>query len=86
MNDKIRELIAWICNGSAIMLTALQTEEVFRIISLILTITATLLSIALTIWTWWKKAKMDGKITPEEVEELKNQLEDKAKEIEEKGK
>lgn len=86
MKDRLNELIAWVCNGLGITLTALQTEAVFRVISLILTIFATLLSIALTLWTWYRKAKEDGKITPEEVEDLKNKLEDKAKEIEEKGK
>ena len=76
MKNKINEAIAWICDAIGVGLTAIQTEEAFKIISLILTIIATLLSIALTIWTWWKKAKIDGKITPEELEELKKKLEE----------
>ena len=70
------DIYAWILNGMAVVGTAIQTEDVFRIISLILTIFATLLSIALTIWTWWNKAKKDGIITPEEVKELKDKIEE----------
>lgn len=76
MKDKINEAIAWICNSIGLGLTAIQTEQAFKLISLILTILATLLSIALTIWTWWRKAKIDGKLTPEELEELKKKIEE----------
>ena len=56
------------------ILTAIQTEHVFQIISLVLTCLATTLSILFTIWKWWKKAKADGKITDEEVDELMNEI------------
>lgn len=79
---KNNEVVAWVLNGIGAIGTALQTEAVFRIISLILTIIATLLSIAITCWTWYKKAKKDGKITPEELEELKNKLEEEKNKIE----
>ena len=82
----MKKLIEILANGGQYILTAVQTNEVLQIVELILSILTTLFILGVNIWTWWKKAKMDGKITPEEVEELKNQLEDKAKEIEEKGK
>ena len=69
-------LISWVCNAMGIFLTAIQSEEIFRIISLVLTILATLTSVAFTIWNWWKKATADGKITPEEVEDLSKDLEE----------
>ena len=49
--------------------TALQTSEVLQIISLVITILGGLLTLGMGIWTWWNKAKADGKITPEEIEE-----------------
>lgn len=59
--------------------TALQTNEVFQYISLGLTILSTVLAIAFTIYKWYKKASADGEITPEECEELKEDLEETLK-------
>lgn len=78
---KNKEIIAWILNGLGVVGTAIQTEAVFRVISLILTIIATLLSIGITCWSWWLKAKKDGKLTPEELEELKKKLEEEKERI-----
>ena len=50
--------------------TALQTEEVLRIVSLIITILGAIISmIVLPILTWYKNAKRDGKITQDEIKE-----------------
>ena len=49
--------------------TGLQTSEVLQIISLVLTIIGSLITIAMAIINWWKKAKADGKITSEEIQE-----------------
>ena len=54
--------------------TAIQSEHVFQIISLILTCIATFLSIVFTIWKWFKKAYEDKNITIKEIEELEKQL------------
>lgn len=78
---KNKELASWILNGFGVIGTAIQTESIFRIISLILTIIATLLSILISCYTWYKKAKSDGKITPEELEELKKKLEEEKEKI-----
>lgn len=51
-------------------LTATQTNETFRMISLILTILATLVVIARNIHDWYIKAKLDGRISKEEVKDL----------------
>lgn len=52
------------------LLTALQTDEVFRWIGFILTLLSALLGIIYRIWHWYKEAKEDGKITPGEIEDL----------------
>lgn len=61
--------LGYITNGIAIVFSALQQNELFSIISWVLTILATLVTIAYTLWKWWRRAKADGKITDEEIEE-----------------
>lgn len=51
-------------------LTAAQTNETFRLISLILTILATLVVLARNVYDWYIKANKDGKIDKEEIKEL----------------
>ena len=58
-----------IAESGAVILTASQTQNVFQIISLILTIIATLFSIISRIVIWYRKAKADGKITKDELKE-----------------
>ena len=48
----------------------IQPEVLFRWIQLGLGILLTSVGIAYKIWCWYKKAKADGKITGEEIEEL----------------
>ncbi len=72
----IKKIIESITNGSMYLLTLAQTNEVFQLVELILSITMTLFIIGVNIWSWWKKAKKDGKIDEEELEELKNIVED----------
>ena len=61
---------------SAIALAIAQNEALLKYIQLGLGIVATLLSLAFTIWKWWKKAKEDGKIKKEEVDDLIDKLND----------
>ena len=78
-----KDFISWTGTAFGTILTALQTDQVFQYISLGLTILSTLVAIAYTIWKWWKKAKSDGEVTPDEVNELvddvKNIIDDKKK-------
>lgn len=73
-------------SGSVVgsIFTAVQTNEIFQYISLILTILSTLVAIAFTIYKWYKKAKEDGKITEEEVEELKDDIKEELDKKEDK--
>lgn len=67
----MKELLAGI--GATILSatgTALQTEELLRIVSLIITILGAIISmIVLPLLTWYKNAKRDGKITKDEIKE-----------------
>ena len=64
----------YLCESVAVVTTITQTQQVFQIVSLILTCLATLFSMCFTIYTWYKKAKQDGKIDASEVNEIKNNL------------
>lgn len=74
----------WLGCGVATALTVVQTNEIFQIISLILTCIATLLTIAYNIYRWYKKATQDGKIDLDEIDELINILQNDKKGIDEK--
>lgn len=73
--------IDYILDGVAFAGTLAQTEQILRYISLALTIICTAISVAYSVYKWWKKAKEDGKITKEEVDELKKGFEQKIKEV-----
>lgn len=62
--------------GSSIswILTVSQANEIFEIIQIIFSILVSLITIAYIIWKWYKKAKKDGKITADEVEELVDEV------------
>ena len=89
---KVKDLVEISGNGVMYILTAVQTKEVFEIISLILSIIISILIITSKIITWFKKAKEDGKITKEEINEGVgiivdgvNEVKDKIKNKEEKN-
>lgn len=67
---KYDEIVGWVGSGISAILTVTQTNEIFQLIQIILTSIAVLVSIAYTIWKWYKNAKKDGKITSNEVDEL----------------
>lgn len=62
--------------------TALQTQEVLQIISLIITIIGGLISfIVVPILNWYRKAKEDGKIDADEIKEGVNIIVDGTKDV-----
>lgn len=67
MSDKISD---GVCLALQSFLTITQTNEVFRIISLVLTIISALVVLAKNIYDWYVKAKKDGKIDADEGKEL----------------
>ena len=60
----------YILDSVALAATLIQTKEVFQVVSLIITCLSFTVSIAYTIYKWYKKAKADGKITVDEVKEV----------------
>lgn len=73
-------------NGLGYVLTALQTNEVFQIVELVMSILLTCVLLAFRIWKWVKEAKKDGKIDPSEIQEGIDILEKGKDEIEKKTK
>jgi len=81
---KEKNLFAVIGTSLGVIGTSMQTEDVLRIISLIITIVGGLITwIVIPIINWYNKAKEDGKINKEEVKELTDILDEGSKKIEE---
>lgn len=64
-----RNIVGWVCSGVAGIFTTLQENPVIQVISFCLTILSVLVSLAYTLWKWYRRAKADKKITEEEIEE-----------------
>ena len=83
-------LWSWFGSSATIVLSFTQTKELLQIIQFIVGILCGLVTLAFTIYKWYNKAKRDGKITMDEVEELvdivSDGLEDVEKEVEEYAK
>lgn len=62
-------------------LTLVQYNEVFQVIQLVLTIVSLLITIAYSVWVWYKKAIADGKITADEIKDGINIVADGVEEI-----
>ena len=83
---KNKDFLDWIGCGLGSVLTAIQTQEVFQIISLILTCIATLTTIAYNVYKWYKNAVKDKIIDDKEIEEGIDLINDSIKKIEELSK
>lgn len=51
------EIVGFTGSGISTVLTITQTNEVFQTVQLIFSILAFLVTIAYTVWKWYKKAK-----------------------------
>jgi len=63
--------------GLSWILTLVQSNQTFQLVSVISSIVLTIVNIAYVVFRWYKKAKEDDKITEQEVEELFDELFDK---------
>lgn len=70
------DIIGGAGSGGMWILTAVQTNEIFQLVQIILSCVVSLVTILYIVWKWWKKAKADGKITAEEIEELEKEIKD----------
>ena len=62
--------------------TALQPNEVLQTISLVITIVGGLITlIIIPLYNWWHKAKKDGKIDKDEIDEAIGIIQDGTEEI-----
>lgn len=67
------------------IMTAIQANEILQVIQAILTVIGLLITISYTIWKWYRKAKADGKIEEDEVDELMEDLNKTTKKEEEEN-
>lgn len=67
MNEEVKLLIG---NATCLVANATSTTEVANVVSIIASVLASVVTIAYVIYKWYKRAKADGKITKEEVDEL----------------
>ena len=70
-------------NGIMYCCSMAQVEQALRIASFILSILISVLIIISRVYEWWKKAKADGEITKDEIDELGHIVGDGIKDIKE---
>lgn len=76
---KDNNVISWVTSGFT-FLTAGLTTNIAQLILLILGILSSLVSLIYTLWKWYRKAKADGKITEDEIDEAIEIVNDHVKE------
>ena len=81
---KNNNIFAVIGNSFTYVLTALQTNEIFQIIELVLSIIISLLIIISKIRNWWKEANQDGKVTKEEIQQIGNDIAEDVNDLKDK--
>ena len=64
-----------VCGSIMAVCGITQVNEMFQLIQVIVGVVSGVFAIAYTIFKWYNKAKQDGKITPQEIKELKDDLE-----------
>ena len=83
-----KDIVAWLgtlVGGTCTGISMATMNQIIVICNLVLTIIATIVSLVYTIWKWWKKAKEDGKITEDEVDELMDDIHQITNDKKEKG-
>lgn len=71
MNNEQQSLaVSAVSSSVCTMLAGLQVDEMLRYVNLALAVLSAIVAITFTIWKWWHEAKKDGKITPNEVTDV----------------
>lgn len=81
----MKEWIEFTGNGALYILTILQTNEVFQIVELCISILLSIILIAYKIWKWYREAMKDGKITKDEIDEIVDEVGKDIEDIKKKG-
>ena len=74
-------LPAWLGAIITNVTAALSSNEIAQLILYILGIASAVFSLCWNLWTWYKQAKKDGKITDDEVKDLADKVGDGVKQI-----
>lgn len=61
--------LGWVGSAVNAILAGIQADEVLRYINISLAIITTIVTLAYTLYKWYKRAKADGKITADEIGE-----------------
>ena len=77
----IRNLLEDLGNGIMYCCSWAQVEQVMRIVSFALSILISCLIVVSRLHAWWVKAKADGKITKDEIDEAVKIVSEGGKEI-----
>lgn len=72
-------------NALTYIFAVAQTNEIFQIIELIISILTSVVLISFRLWKWYKEAKSDGKITKDEIQEAINIIQHDDKDNKNKG-
>ena len=77
MNNEQQSLaVSAVSSSVCTMLAGLQVDEMLRYVNLALAVLSALVAISFTVWKWWHEAKKDGKITPNEVNDVLDDVTD----------
>lgn len=79
--NKLEDGLLYTVDSCGLVMSIVQTEHIFQIVQLVLSIFATLITTAYIIYKWYKRAKADGKITKNEVGELVTIVSDATDEV-----
>lgn len=76
-------VLGYTLTGLQTIFTSIQDNEIYQVIQMVLSLLSGALVIAYTIWKWYVRAKKDGKITIEEIDDGIEELIDAIDYIEE---
>lgn len=67
-------IIAWVGTVITGICAGISTSEVTQIVLMIVGILSGIVSLSYNIYVWWVKAHADGKVTADELSELKDTI------------
>ena len=78
---KVKDIFQIVGNGFQYLISFAQVEDIMRIVGLVLSVLISILILVDKMITWWKKAKEDGKITEDEIQEGVNIIKEGTEDI-----